>query len=101
MKIRLDVSSESSAKDSHKKSSLFSSKDKSQELKCRLLQYSFGTFRVKCWYRDFSRGIQTEISNSIPDEISNSPEIFSLSIIVTTNLKLTFRAVPKFQVIYE
>ena len=38
-KIRLDVSSESSA--------LLSSKDKSKTLKCRLLQFLFGALKVK------------------------------------------------------
>ena len=45
-KIRLDVSSESSV--IHMKNqALFSSKDKSKKLKCRLLQYLFGLLRVK------------------------------------------------------
>ena len=43
-KIRLDVSSESSARQrSHlKHQALFSSKDKSKKLKCHLLQFLFG-----------------------------------------------------------
>ena len=50
-KIRLDVSSESSARQRihMKNQDLFSSKDKSKELKCRLqlLQFLFGVLRVK------------------------------------------------------
>ena len=47
-KIGLDVSSESSARQRiHKKNqALFSSKDKSKKLKCRLRQFLFGAFRV-------------------------------------------------------
>ena len=47
-KIRLDVSSESSARQRiHMKNQvLFSSKDKSKKLKCRLLQFLFGALRV-------------------------------------------------------
>ena len=44
-KIRLDVSSESS--DSLKNQALFSSKEKSKKLKCRILQFLFGALRVK------------------------------------------------------
>ena len=48
-KIRLDVSSESSARQRiHlKHQALFSSRDKSKKLKCRLLQFLFGALRVK------------------------------------------------------
>ena len=48
-KIRLDVSSESSAKQRiHMKNQvLFSSKNKSKKLKCRLLQFLFDTLMVK------------------------------------------------------
>ena len=48
-KIRLDVSSESSARQRiHMiNQALFSSKDKSKKLKCRLLQFLFGALRVK------------------------------------------------------
>ena len=48
-KLRLDVSSESSARQRiHlKNQALFSSKDKSEKLKCRLLQFLFGALRVK------------------------------------------------------
>ena len=44
----LDVSCESSARQRihMKNQALFSSKDKSKELKCRLLQFLFGTLRV-------------------------------------------------------
>ena len=35
------------AEDSHEKSTLFSSKDKSKNLKCRLLQFLFCAVRVK------------------------------------------------------
>ena len=47
-KIRLDVSSESSARQRihMKNQALFSSKDKSKKLKCRLLQLLFGALRV-------------------------------------------------------
>ena len=47
-KISLDVSSESSAKQRihMKNQALFSSKDKSKKLKCRLLQFLFGALRV-------------------------------------------------------
>ena len=48
-KIRLDVSSESSARQRihMTNQALFSSKDKSKKLKCRLLQFLFGALRVK------------------------------------------------------
>ena len=48
-KIRLDVSSESSAgqRIHMKNQALFSSKDKSKHLKYRLLQFLFGALRVK------------------------------------------------------
>ena len=51
--LRLDISSESSARQRiHMKNQvLFSSKDKSQKLKCRLLQYLFGALRVKAIYK--------------------------------------------------
>ena len=47
-KIRLDVSSESSAKQRihMKNQALFSSKDKSKKLKCHLLQFLCGALRV-------------------------------------------------------
>ena len=47
--IRLDVSSESSARQRiHRKNqALFSLKDKSKKLKCRLLQFLFSALRVK------------------------------------------------------
>ena len=47
-KIRLNVSSESSARQRiHMKNQVwFSSKDKSKKLKCRLLQFLFGALRV-------------------------------------------------------
>ena len=47
-RIRLDVSSESSARQRiHLKyQALFSSKDKSKKLKCRLSQFLFGALRV-------------------------------------------------------
>ena len=55
-KISLGVSSESSARQRiHlKHQALFSSKDKSKKLKCRLLQFLFGASRVK-EYSIFSR----------------------------------------------
>ena len=48
-KIRLDVSSESSARQwiHIKNQALFSSKDKSKRLKCCLLQFLFVVLRVK------------------------------------------------------
>ena len=48
-KIRLDISSESSARQrSHMKNqALFSSKDKTNKLKCCLLQFLLGALRVK------------------------------------------------------
>ena len=48
-KIRLDVSSESSAKQRihMKNQALFSSKDKSKKLKCRLLPFLIGAVRIK------------------------------------------------------
>ena len=48
-KIRLGVSSESSARQRihMKNQALFSLKDKSRKLKCHLLQFLFGTLRVK------------------------------------------------------
>ena len=53
-KIRLDVSSESSAiQRIHKKNqALLSSKDKSKKLKGRLLQFLFGALRVKSSQRN-------------------------------------------------
>ena len=48
-KIRLDISSESSARQRihMKNQALFSSKDKSKKLKCHLMQFLFGALRVK------------------------------------------------------
>ena len=48
-KIRLDISSESSARQKiHlKHQALFSSNNNSKKLKCRLLHFLFGTLRVK------------------------------------------------------
>ena len=48
-KIRLDVSSDSSAgqRIHMKNQALFSSKDKSKKLKCCLLQFLFGALRIK------------------------------------------------------
>ena len=50
-KIRLDVSSESSARQRihMKNQALFSTKDKSKKLKCRQLQFLFGALRVKMY----------------------------------------------------
>ena len=57
--IRLDVSSESSARQRihMKNQALFSLKDTSKKLKCRLLQFLFGALRVKL----FARVTHTEI----------------------------------------
>ena len=51
-KIRLDVSSESSARQRihMKNQALFSSKDKSKKSKCCLLQFLFGALRVNVRY---------------------------------------------------
>ena len=48
-KIRLDASSESSAgqRIHMKNQALFSLRDKTKKLKCRLLQFLFGALRVK------------------------------------------------------
>ena len=48
-KIRIDVSSEASARQRihMKNQALFSSKDKSKKLKCHLLQFLFGALRVQ------------------------------------------------------
>ena len=51
-KIRLDVSNESSARIHMKKQTLFSSKDKSKKLKCRLLQSLFGALKIKNDWRN-------------------------------------------------
>ena len=52
-KIRLDVSSESSARQRihMKNQALFSLKDKSKKLKCHLLQFLFGALRVKSFFK--------------------------------------------------
>ena len=68
-KIRLDVSSESSARQRiHvKNKALFYSKDKSKKLKCRLLQILFGAFRVNSACTSFINQIKCStlsISNS-------------------------------------
>ena len=47
--LRLDVSSESSARQRMKNQALFSSKDKSKKSKCRLLQFLFGALKVNIW----------------------------------------------------
>ena len=54
-KIRLDISSESSARQRiHMKSqALLSSKDKSKKLKCHLLQFLFGALRVNWNFNAF------------------------------------------------
>ena len=54
-KIRFDVSSESSARQRihMKNQALFSSKDKSKKLKCRLLQFLYCALRVKDNYCTF------------------------------------------------
>ena len=55
-KIRLDVSSESSARQRiHRKNQvLFSLKVKSKKLKCRLLQFLFSALRVKAVFQSIS-----------------------------------------------
>ena len=59
-KIRHDVSSESSARQRihMKNQALFSSKDKSRKLKCRLMQFLFGALRV-------NKHLLTAVSKSI------------------------------------
>ena len=56
-KIRLDVSSESSAwqRIHMKNQALFSLKDRSKRLKCHLLQVLLGALRVSVVYIDMSR----------------------------------------------
>ena len=62
--IRLDVSSGSSARQRiHMKNQvLFSSKDKSKKLKCRLLHFLFGALRVKLVYQNV---VIVAISNDV------------------------------------
>ena len=62
-KIRLDVSSESSARHRiHMKNQvLFSLKDKSKKLKCHMLQFLFGALRVKYFFHEH---LSTSISGS-------------------------------------
>ena len=57
--MRLGVSSESSAghRIHMKNQALFSSKDKSKKLICRLLQYLFGALRVNCCQRLICLGV--------------------------------------------
>ena len=60
-KIRLNVSNDSSARQRihmKKNQALFSSKDKSKKLKCRLLQFLFGALSVNL----------SQISNDVPQE---------------------------------
>ena len=66
-KIRLDVSSESSARQRiHMKyQALFSLKDKSEKLKCRLLQFLFVTLRVKI-HRSCTNGFPSHTCTKIP-----------------------------------
>ena len=89
-KIRLDVSCESSARQRiHSKHQvLFSSKDKSKKLKCRLLQFLFSALRVKknsfrqlnflsetrilCWSSKFFVGqvsLKRTLLSNIPTEL--------------------------------
>ena len=58
-KIRLDVSSESSAwqRIHMKNQALFSLKDRSKTLKCRLLQFLFGTLRIKHYFWKQMEGV--------------------------------------------
>ena len=44
-----------------KNQALFSSKDKSKKSKCRLLQFLFGTLRVKSVYIHMKEGLGTDI----------------------------------------
>ena len=43
---------------------LFSSKDKSKKLKCRLLQFLFGALRVKCSEKAYVSGKCSYFSNA-------------------------------------
>ena len=78
-KIKFDVSSESSARQMMhmKNQAVFSSKDKSKKLKCRLLQFLFGASKVNICRLIFSRCLTISDSNrakqdSIPDFLTIS-----------------------------
>ena len=60
-KIRLNVSSESSARIHMKNQVLFSSKDKSKKFKCCLLQFLFGVLLVKV-SKTYSMPLQTVLT---------------------------------------
>ena len=66
-KIRLDVSSESSARQrTHTKNqALVSSKDKSKKLKCRLLQFLFGALRVNLLRLEHACGAYTNSADQV------------------------------------
>ena len=54
-----------------KHQALFSSKDKSKKSKCRLLQFSFGTFRVKTNRENKMTAITATADRSIwPDQLN-------------------------------
>ena len=84
----LDVSSESSARQRihMKNQALFSSKDKREKLKCRLLQFLFGTLRINRIYD----GVEAETRKS-----QSSFQIIKsygrLAKHTTNNLKMSLR----------
>ena len=47
-----------------KNQALFSSKDKSKKLKCRLLQFLFGAFRVKSMFKNPSATTEHDLLRS-------------------------------------
>ena len=88
LKIRLDVSSESSARQRiHlKHQALFSSKDKSKTLKCRLLQFLFGAFRVKMQREQkWSSCVNLKTSTYLPVHVQDSLPDSTLPITWRTN----------------
>ena len=80
-KIRLDVSSESSARQRiHMKyQALFSSNDKSKKLKCCLLQFLFGALRVKPLHLSF----QIKLVNINVSDIADGKPSIVLGLIWT------------------
>ena len=66
VEIRLDVLSESSARQRiHLKyQALFSWKDKSEKLKCRLQQFLFSALRVKLDFKPYLTNLITKIKNT-------------------------------------
>ena len=56
-----------------KHQALFSSKDKSKKLKCRLLQFLFGALRVKTWC--YSNGMHINIGKKSVMKISSCSKL--------------------------